>query len=181
MYVLSGNLTSTSDHYINNSAVIGGAIYMVSGSCNLCNDSFTINTAGEGAAIYKDGGILKICQTNITNNFASNKGTLILKSVTLTFPAASMTRCLLGRAFVTRVLVPSTALTLLGLCLSLAVVIVPLRALIAKEVNFMNNQDSLYVSFTQVQINRGAVFMNNSGDFGGAITIIQHNMYGYHQ
>ena len=79
---------------------------MDSGSCNLCNDSFTINTAGEGAAIYKDGGILKICQTNITNIFASNKGTLVLKSVTL---------------------------------------------MIAEEVNFMNNQGSLYVSFTQVQ------------------------------
>ena len=34
MYVLSGNLTSTSDHYIDNSAEIGGAIYMNLGSCN---------------------------------------------------------------------------------------------------------------------------------------------------
>ena len=56
---------------------------MDSGSCNLCNDSFTINTAAEGAAIYKYGGTLKIFQTNITNNFASYKGTLGLKSVTL--------------------------------------------------------------------------------------------------
>ena len=56
---------------------------MNSGSCNLNNDIFTINAAAVGAAIYKDGGILKICQTNITNNFASYKGTLVLKSVTL--------------------------------------------------------------------------------------------------
>ena len=85
IYVLSGNIYSTNDYYINNSAEInnGGAIYMDSGSCNLCNDSFTINTAAEGAAIYKYGGILRICQTNITNNFATNKGTLGLKSVTL--------------------------------------------------------------------------------------------------
>ena len=81
--VFSGNIYSTNDYYINNSAVLGGAIYMNSGSCILNNDSFTINTAAEGAAIYKDGGILKICQTNITNNFASYKGTLFLKSVTL--------------------------------------------------------------------------------------------------
>ena len=39
----------------------------------------------------------------------------------------------------------------------------------------MNNRGSLYVSSTQVQINGAAVFMNNLGDFGGAITAIQQS------
>ena len=39
----------------------------------------------------------------------------------------------------------------------------------------MNNRGSLYVSSTQVQINGAAVFMNNSDDFGGAITAIQQS------
>ena len=85
IYVGYCNISSTSNNYIHNSAVFGGAIYMDSSSCSLCNDSFTINTADEGAVIYKvgSGGAIVIGQTNITNNFASNRGTLYLKSVTL--------------------------------------------------------------------------------------------------
>ena len=47
--------------------------------------------------------------------------------------------------------------------------------MIVEGVNFMNNRGSLYVSSSQVQINGAAVFMNNLGGFGGAITAIQQS------
>ena len=44
---------------------------------------------------------------------------------------------------------------------------------ITKEVNFMNNRGSLYITNTQVKIQGAATFVNNEGDFGGAITAVQ--------
>ena len=47
--------------------------------------------------------------------------------------------------------------------------------MITEEVHFMNNRGSLYVSASQIQINGAAVFMNNIGGFGGAITAFQQS------
>ena len=69
-----GKINSTNDHYTNNSADRGGAIYAAFGtSTKIIGDNFEHNSAVEGAVIYQNGGALEIGQSNITDNFASRK------------------------------------------------------------------------------------------------------------
>ena len=162
--VYSSNIYSTNDHYINNSAVLGGAIYMISGSCNLNNDSFTINTAAEGAVILQDGGILKICQTNITNNFASNKGTLFLKRVTLMIAEEVNFMNNRGSLYVS-----STQVQINGAAV------------------FMNNLGGFGGAITAIQQSQVifnttcmVTISNNTATYGGAIYVAQSILHVYH-
>ena len=137
---------------------------MNSGSCNLNIDSFTINTAAAGAVIYKDGGILKICQTNITNNFASYKGSLFLKSVTLMIAEEVNFMNNHGSLYVS-----STQVQINGAAV------------------FMNNLGDFGGAITAIQQSKIILFTasmvticSNIATYGGGIYLAQSNLHVYH-
>ena len=70
IYVFSGNIASTNDHYINNSADFGGATYVNPGNIYSANDHYIYNGAGnDGGAIYVYSG-----NDYFTNNSAEQLG-----------------------------------------------------------------------------------------------------------
>ena len=152
IYVYSGDITSTNDHYINNSAdYYGGAIYVFSGNITSTNDQYTNNSADRGGAIYDSSGDdTKLSGANFEHNSAGEGaviyktgGTLVIGQSNITDNFASIK----GTVYMN-----SGTLSL------------------SERVNFMNNQGSLYVFNTQVEFKGTAIFMNNYGDYGGAIT-----------
>ena len=164
IFVYSGYITSTSDYYINNSADgDGGAIYMDAGSCDLGNDSFTMNTADGGAVIYKYGGILEIDQTNITDNFANNKGTLVLKNVTLVIAEGVNFMNNRGSLYVS-----STRVQING------------------AVVFMNNLGDFGGAITAIQqsqiiFNTASITIsNNRATYGGGIYLARSSLHAYY-
>ena len=77
IYVKNGNITSTSDHYINNSAINGGAIYVSSGNITSTNDHYINNSAGYGGgAILVSSGNITSTNDHYTNNSAGYGGAI---------------------------------------------------------------------------------------------------------
>ena len=147
IYVESGNISSTNDYYMNNNAYNGGAIFVDSGNISSTNDHYMNNSAGKGGgAIYVESGTSSYCNDSFNMNTADDWSVIHQGGGTLEISHISVTDNK-GNLF--------------------------LGNSIAKGVNFINNQGSLYVFNTQVQINGAVVFINNSGYFGGAITARQ--------
>ena len=152
--VENGDITSTSNHYINNSAYDGGAINVENGNTTSTSNHYINNSAFIGGAIMMYGCRCSLCNDSFTRNTAANgsaiyqeRGALEIVQTNITDNFASNN----GTLF-----------------------LISVTLMIDEQVNFMNNRGSLFVSFSIVQIN-GGVFVNNSGDLGGAITAIQQS------
>ena len=76
MYVEYGNITSTSDQYINNSAFNGGAIFVSSGNITSTNDQYINNSADYfgGGAIHMGTGNIYSTNDHYINNSAGYGG-----------------------------------------------------------------------------------------------------------
>ena len=154
IFVLSGDISSTNDHYIKNSAGggNGGAMYVLSGNLTSTSDHYINNSAVIGGAIYMDSGSCSLCNDSFTINTAGEGAAIYKDGGILKICQTNITNNFAsnkGNLHLTNV-----------------------TLIIAEGVNLMNNRGSLYVSSTQVQINGAAVFVNNLGAFGGAITAI---------
>ena len=82
IYVRSGNITSTNDHYINNSAGYdGGAIFVIYGNISSTNDHYTNNSAGDGGGAINvlSGNISSTNDHYINNSAGSQGGAIYLK------------------------------------------------------------------------------------------------------
>ena len=76
--VFSGNINSTNDQYINNSAGYGGAISVSSGNINSTNDQYINNSADYGGAIIVSSGNITSTNVHYTNNSAGIGGGAII-------------------------------------------------------------------------------------------------------
>ena len=75
IFVYSGNISSTNDYYINNSAHYGGVSFVYSGSISCTNDHYINNSAvHKGGAIYVSTGDITSTNDHYTNNSANNEG-----------------------------------------------------------------------------------------------------------
>ena len=153
--VLSGNIYSTNDHYINNSAIQGGAIIVENGNITSTSNHYIKNSAFFGGAISVNSGSSSLCNDSFTRNTAANGAAIYQERGVLEIGQTNITNNFASNK--NTLFLASVTLTIL------------------EQVNFMNNHGSLYVSSSQVQIN-GAVFVNNSGDLGGAITAIRQSL-----
>ena len=82
--VSSGNINSTNDQYINNSAANAGGAILVSGNIYSTNDQYTNNIAGYGGAIYLDSGNITSTNVYYTNNGAVSGGVILVNSGNIT-------------------------------------------------------------------------------------------------
>ena len=157
MAIYDGNSNSTSDYYINNSAGSkGGAIYSNFATIFSTNDHYMNNSAvfGSGGSIFTGAGRCNLFNDSFEENTAV-EGAVIYKTG--------------GVLEIDRSIITGNLASNKGSLYLDAV------TLIIAGVNFINNHGSLYVSSTQVQINGSAVFKNNFGDLGGAITATQQS------
>ena len=72
--VIYGNINSINDSYINNSADLGGAIGVYSGNITSTNDQYTNNSAGNGGAIFVSSDDITSTNDQYINNSADNDG-----------------------------------------------------------------------------------------------------------
>ena len=148
-----GLISSTSCYYINNIAGYGGAINVYFGKFFSASDHYINNSAYFGGAIFPFNSSCYLCNDSFQLNRAVDGAALGTIGGVLEI---SQTNIMNNSAKQNHTLnVQLATLT------------------ITKEVNFMNNRGSLYITNTQVKIQGAATFMNNEGDFGGAITAVR--------
>ena len=147
-----GNMTSTNDYYTNNRAGNdGGAINVDYGKMNSTNDHYTNNSADRGGAIYATSDTeTKIIGDNFEHNSAVEGAVIYQKGGALEIGQSNITDNFASRKKTVYMNTGSFSLS--------------------ERVNFMNNQGSLYVFNAQVEFIGTVAFMNNFGDYGGAIT-----------
>ena len=76
--VLGGNVASTGNHYINNSAYNGGVLYVGSGNISSANDQYINNVALiNGGAIYVQSGSVSSTNNYCMNNSAAFSGGIV--------------------------------------------------------------------------------------------------------
>ena len=82
IYVRSGNIYSTNDQYINNSAVSAGAIYVRSGNISSTSDQYINNSAADygGAICVRSGNISSTNDQYINNSAADCGGAICVRS-----------------------------------------------------------------------------------------------------
>ena len=148
--VTFGNINSTYDQYINNSADHGGAISVYSGNITSTNDHYINNSADRGGAIYDLGDHTKLSGANFEHNSAGEGAVIYKNGGALEIGQSNITDNFASSK--NTVYMNSGTLSLSG------------------GVNIMNNQGSLYVFNTQVEFKGIVAFVNNFGDYGGAIT-----------
>ena len=179
----NGNIVSTGDHYIQNSAKNGGAIFGAVANISITNDRYINNSADAGGAIYaKFVNTMSSTNNHFIDNSADCGGAIYIKSSTCSdcddtkisgdnFEGNSAVEGAViyktkGTLEISQSYITSNA----GNRSVLYMNSVPLS--IFDGVNFINNQGSLYVISTQVQLKGTVTFRNNIGNSGGAITAI---------
>ena len=152
--VENAHIVSTSCYYINNSAQgYGGAIHVYFGNISSANDHYINNSASFGGAIFPFNSSCHLCNDSFELNRAFDGAALGTIGGVLEIGQTNITNNSAKQNHTLNVQLATLTIT--------------------EGVNFMNNRGSLYITDTQVKIHGAATFMNNEGDFGGAITAVQ--------
>ena len=148
-----GLISSTSCYYINNIAAYGGAIHVYFGNISSASDQYVNNSAYFGGAIFPFNSSCNLCNDSFKLNRAVDGAALGTIGGVLEISQTNISNNSAKQNHTLNVQLATLTIT--------------------KEVNFMNNRGSLYITNTQVKIQGAATFMNNEGDFGGAITAVR--------
>ncbi len=160
----SGNVSVSSSELTNNSADWGGAIYVHSGSVSISNCELTNNSADSaGGAIGVISGNVSISNSELTNNRADWSGAIFVIS---------------GRIFISNSELTNNSA-------DHGVIYIAQSLLILKNTNITNNTASFMVdgssiyaaANSRVEFNGPTTLSNNRGMLGGAISIVQSEIY----
>ena len=155
--VSSGNVSISDSTLSNNNAYYGGgAIDINSGNVSISDSTLTNNSANSGGAIVVSLGSLIISDSTLTNNRANKGGVIdVLQAATLIINNANITN---NNAMV-----------------SLNILQTNVKFTGSNIVS--NNNGPVYAFNSQVEFNGPTTLSNNRGVFGGALSIIQSQMY----
>ena len=162
--VISGNVSISNSELTNNSADWSGAIYVISGSVSISNCELTNNSADSaGGAIGVISGNVSISNSELTNNSADWSGAIYVISGSVSISNCELTNNSADHG----------------------VIYIAQSLLILKNTNITNNTASFMVdgssiyaaANSRVEFNGPTTLSNNRGMLGGAISIVQSEIY----
>ncbi|XP_064390051.1 uncharacterized protein LOC135337962 [Halichondria panicea] len=162
--VNSGNVYISSSELINNSADWGGAIYVISGSVSISNCELTNNSADSaGGAIGVISGNVSISNSELTNNSADWSGAIYVISGSVSISNCELTNNSADHG---------------GIYIAQSLLILKNTNITNNTASFMVDGSSIYAAAnSRVEFNGPTTLSNNRGMLGGAISIVQSEIY----